>query len=167
MAKGLWTILNVDNLDKSVEFYKALGLKAGKESQGPMTWGYVNGGSTDTGLVLWNKHEIGPGQADDTRAWLSGELGKGVMISLGVANARRLYEKAQSARVTVEQPLREQEWGGFEFTVNDPDGYVVNLTDRFPGMSPTKPKKKTAARRAKPATKAKGKAKKPAAKRRR
>src|SRR5439155_7727836 len=28
MAKGLWPVINVDNVEKSVEFYKSLGLKA-------------------------------------------------------------------------------------------------------------------------------------------
>lgn len=138
MAKGLWVILNVDNVDKSVEFYKSLGLKAGTEAEAGLSWGYVNSTSEESGFVLWNKNNVAPGQAADTRAWLSGELGKGVLISLGVANAKKLWEKAQSARITIDQPLREQEWGGSEFTFVDPDGYVVNVTDKFPGASPTK-----------------------------
>ena len=146
MAKGLWVVLNVDNVEKSLEFYKALGLKAGQESHGPMTWGYVNA-SQDGGLVLWNKNTLGPDQPADTRAWLTGELGKGVLLTLGVPNAERTWEKARAARLTVDQPLRDQEWGGKEFTLVDPDGYVVNLTDRFPG-APPKTKAKAKARKA-------------------
>ncbi|HWH08142.1 MAG TPA: VOC family protein, partial [Candidatus Thermoplasmatota archaeon] len=115
MAKGLWAILNVDNVDKSLEFYRALGLKAKRETMGPMAFGSIATGA-DAGVVLWNKNEVAPGQAEDTRAWLSGELGKGVLLAFGVADARRAWEKAQAARMTVDQPLREQEWGGFEFT---------------------------------------------------
>lgn len=140
MAKGLWVILNVENVDKSLEFYKTLGLKAKRESQGEMAWGTVYA-APDAGLVLWNKNVMGPDQPADTRAWLSGELGKGVLVTVGVPNAERVWAKAQAARVTVDQPLRAQEWGGKEFTVVDPDGYVLNVTDRFPGPA-SKPARK-------------------------
>lgn len=154
MAKGLWVVLNVDNVDKSLEFYRSLGLKTASESQGPMSWGTVTA-TPDCGLVLWNKNTLGPDQPADTRAWLTGELGKGVLLTLGVPNAEKLWAKAQAVRATVDQPLREQEWGGREFTVVDPDGYVVNISDRFPGPPPKKAarKAKTAAKR--PAAKAK------------
>lgn len=140
MAKGLWVLLNVDNVDKSIEFYKAIGLKAKSESQGAWSWGTVETASPDTGIVLMNKNDIAPGQAADTRAWLSGELGKGVLLTIGVPNVDKAWAKAQAARATVEQPLREQEWGGKEFSLLDPDGYVLNFTDRWPGQE-TKPKK--------------------------
>ena len=158
MAKGLWVVLNVDNVDKSLEFYKAIGLKGAREAQGPMSWGVVRA-SDDAGLVLWNKNDLAPDQAADTRAWLSGELGKGVVLTLGVPNAARLWEKAQAARVPVDQPLRAQEWGGHEFTVVDPDGYVVNLSDRFPGPSPRRPAAKARKAARKGAAKAKRAAK--------
>lgn len=158
MAKGQWVILNVDNVDKSLEFYKSLGLRAKRESMDGMTFGSLTT-TTDSGILLWNKHTIAPGQAEDTRAWVSGDLGKGVMVSIGVPDARKAWDKAQAARVTVDQPLRDQEWGGREFTVVDPDGYVVNVTDRFPGAPTTtkRPAKaRKAAKRAAPAKKAKG-----------
>ena len=158
MAKGLWVVLNVDNVDKSLEFYTSLGLKVARESEGPLSWGTVRA-SDDAGLVLWNKHEVAPGQAADTRAWLAGELGKGVVVTLGVANAARMWEKAQAARVPVDHPLREQEWGGRDFTVVDPDGYVVNVSDRFPGPPPKRAAKKAKAAVKRVAAKAKTAAK--------
>lgn len=156
MAKGMWVILNVASVQKSVEFYKGLGLKAKTTTQGPMTWGEVATSSPDAGLVLVAKDQIAPGQAPDTKEWLSGELGKGVLVAIGVPKAARVHEKAVAMRARLDQPLRDQEWGGQEFTLVDPDGYVVNVTDRFPGPRParkTKPKPK--ARRA-VAKKAKG-----------
>lgn len=148
MAKGLWVLLNVDNVDKSVEFYKSIGFKAKTETMGEWSWGTVPTTSPDTGIVLMNKNNIAPGQAADTQAWLSGELGKGVMLTLGVPNVDKAWAKAQDAGATVEQPLRVQEWGGKEFSLLDPDGYVLNFTDRWPGGE-TKPKKaKKAVKRA-------------------
>jgi catechol 2,3-dioxygenase-like lactoylglutathione lyase family enzyme len=169
MAKGFWVILNVGNVDKSVEFYKGLGLKAARESGDGMEWGTVTTSLSDAGIVLWPKSALGPGQAPDTMAWLSGELGKGVLIGLGVPNARKTWERAQASHATIDTPLREQEWGGHEFNVVDPDGYVLNVTDKFPGM--TKPaRKKVTATTKKAKAKAKTvvrKAKKAAATRRR
>ena len=134
MAKGLWVVLNVDNVDKSVEFYKTLGLKAGTETQGDMTWGYVNA-SDDAGFVLWNKHVIGPNQdAAEVRAWVSGELGKGVLLNLGVPNAQKLWDRVQG-KVTIDQPIYEEPWGGKTFMVLDPDGFVISVSDKFPGAS--------------------------------
>ncbi|HET6404731.1 MAG TPA: VOC family protein [Candidatus Thermoplasmatota archaeon] len=151
MAKGLWVVLNVDNVDKSVEFYKGLGLKAGTESQEGLSWGTVFTSSPDAGLILWNKNVVAPAQPEDTRAWLSGELGKGVVVALGVPNAVKLWEKAEAARITIDQPLRAQEWGGHEFTFVDPDGYLVNVTDKFPGAPPKRSAKKATKRLAKKA----------------
>ena len=41
-----------------------------------------------------------------------------------------------------------QPWGGYGFNIIDPDGYVVNITDKFPSMS--KPKKVKAKPKARP-----------------
>lgn len=155
MAKGLWIVLNVASVEKSVEFYKGLGLKTTKEKMGPMDLASVSAGTPDAGVVLWPKDLIAPGQAADTKAWLSGELGKGVVLSFGVPNAQRSWEKATAMRASVESPLSEQEWGGREFTLVDPDGFVVSFTDRFPGPPPAKKRAKPKARKA-VAKKAKG-----------
>ncbi|HVM46134.1 MAG TPA: VOC family protein [Candidatus Thermoplasmatota archaeon] len=141
MAKGLWVVLNVDNVDKSVEFYKMLNLKATRRSEGPISWGEVPAaGTTDAGFILWNKNEIGPGQSQpDLRAWLSGELGKGVVLNFGVPNAQKLWTKVQGL-VSVDQPIYEEPWGGHSFSLVDPDGYVVAISDKFPAAA-KKPKR--------------------------
>ena len=160
MANGLWVVLNVDNVDKSVEFYKLLGFKAGVEKQNDMTWGYVNA-SDDAGFIIWNKHSIGPNQDQaDMRAWLSGEMGKGVVLSLGVPNAQKVWQKVQG-KVTVDEPIYDEPWGGKTFMVVDPDGYVVSVSDKFPGASTAKKAKRAVKRtvaKAKRVVKGKGKA---------
>jgi catechol 2,3-dioxygenase-like lactoylglutathione lyase family enzyme len=155
MAKGLWVVLNVASVDKSLEFYEGLGLKATREQMGGIEFASVGLGPIEAGIVLWPKDAIAPDQPADTKAWLSGELGKGVLFSFGVPNARKAWEKAGAMRANVETPLREQEWGGWEFTLIDPDGFVVNVTDKFPGPPPAKKRAKPKARKA-VAKKAKG-----------
>lgn len=167
MANGVWVILNVDNVDKSVEFYRSLGFKTSVDSvdnipgvaSAPM--GSVETGGS--GLVLWDKHVVPTNQPENTRAWVSGELGKGVLIAIGVPNAERIWKNAQKVRAEVEQPLTKQPYGGNEFTIIDLDGYVINVTDKFPGPSSSTRAKTSTARKAKP-TKAKTTARKVAGK---
>lgn len=130
LAKGIHPLINVSNLDKSLEFYKGIGLKTSKETAGDMTWGSVSSG--DASLMLYPKAVLAPHQPADTHAWLSGDLGKGVVISVGVPNATKLFEKAKSFGATIDQPLNDAPWGGKEFMVNDPDGYVIAFQDKFP-----------------------------------
>jgi uncharacterized glyoxalase superfamily protein PhnB len=155
MAKGLWPVLNVDNVEKSVEFYNGIGVKAKVEAMEmpgmpSTTYGSIEL-TNDAGIILWNKHNVPPDQPEDTKAWVSGDLGKGVLLTIGVPNAQKAWASAQKIRAEVDTPLEPQPWGGHGFNVVDPDGYVVNVTDKFPGAPP----KKATARRA-PATKAKG-----------
>lgn len=158
MAKGLWIVLNVDNVDKSAEFYKALGLKARVESMempgvGMASMGTVETG-VDAGFVLWNKNVVPPDQPANTRAWVSGELGKGVLIGIGVPNAQKVWANAQKLRAEVEQAIEAQPQGGHGFTIVDLDGYVVQFMDKWPG-EPTPKKAKKSAKRAPAKTQAK------------
>ncbi|MHB8605623.1 MAG: VOC family protein [Thermoplasmatota archaeon] len=154
MAKGLWVVLNVENVDKSLEFYKMLGLKTKAETMEQMNWGSVTL-SPDSGLVIWDRRNVGPNQEQaDLKAWLSGDLGKGLVLTVGVPNAKTIWAKVSNL-FDIDQPLREEPWGGQSFSVIDPDGFVVNITDTFPQASPTK--KRTTTRRT--ATKAKRAAK--------
>lgn len=160
MAKGLWTVINVDNVEKSVEFYRALGLKARVDDAGIPGMDGVKIGTLDlggSGLVIWNKHVVPEDQPEDTQAWVSGDLGKGVLFTLGVPNAQKLWPNVQKIRAEVDQPLEEQPWGGHGFTVVDPDGYVINISDRSPDMTPKKATKKVAKKTKTAAKKGKGK----------
>ena len=157
MAKGLWPVINVSNVEKSVEFYKALGLKAVVDTMAmgegmpAMTFGTLDFG--ESGIIIWDKHNMPPDQPEDTKAWVSGDLGKGVLFTIGVANAQKSWANAQKIRAEIDTPIEAQPWGGHGFNVVDPDGYVVNITDKFPG--PPTPRKKAAKKAKAPARKAK------------
>lgn len=140
MASGISTMLNVSNLEKSVEFYKGLGLKAKVNRMGDMTWGEVWSGTQSLGLADKN---VGPAAGDP---WLAGELGKGVLLNVFVPNATKTYEKAKAMRAPVESELDAQPWGGKGFMINDPDGYVLMFSDKDWNMAAPK-KAKTAARK--------------------
>lgn len=142
MAKGIFPLINVSNLDKSLEFYKSIGLRTRLQSAGPMRWGEIVSG--DGSLIVIPKDMKGiPEQPADTAEWLSGELGKGVMINIGVTNTLKHWKMAQEMRVTVDTEYQAEPWGGHSFTVVDPDGYVVALSEVFPGDTKTTAKRTT------------------------
>lgn len=146
-AKGLWTMLNVDDVARSVAWYKGLGFPARSDPMEipglpPAQMGVVDLG--ESGLLFWNKNIVPEGQAPDTKAWVSGELGKGVLLGLGVPNAAKYWANAQKMGAQIDQPLEAQPFGGQQFTIVDLDGYVVNISDKFPGTSPPKKAKKAA-----------------------
>lgn len=151
MASGIFPLLNVSNLEKTVEWYRSLGLKAKIGQEGPMRWGEVTSGNGVL-ILIWKDMPV-ENQPADTREWLSGELGKGVIVNVGVANIQKHWALAQAARVDVDMPLTQMPYGGSEFWAVDPDGYVVCLADKFPGE--TKPARKAKAKPKARAAKAK------------
>lgn len=165
MANGIYPLINVSNLDKTLEWYKGIGLKVNREVMGPMEYGNVVSGEGSMLLFPKDGTPTRP-QPADTQAWLSGELGKGVMLQIGVPNAKRSWEKAQAMMIDVDEPLTENPWGGFGFRVVDPDGYVVAVSDKFPGVPPKKTAK-PAPRRVAKATPRKAPKAKPKGNRRR
>lgn len=155
MTKGLYVALNVGSIEKSLAHYKALGFKARMERMGPMQWGSVDL-AKDAGIVLFPKDA--PDVPPENLAWLDAPLGRGVVLTVGVPDAEKVWKKATAAGLKVDQELQPNPWGGLTCQFEDPDGYILGVMDRFPG----EPGPRRA--RAKKPAKAKGKAKAPARK---
>lgn len=160
MAHGVYPLLNVADLDRSLAFYKGLGLRASMTSmpmgETTMRWVTVTAGE-DHALRIFQRDFEGADPEDV--AWASGEVGKGVLLNIGVPNARRAYEKAKALGVAKGVALEPNPWGGSAFMLADPDGYYLMITDRFPDAEPRRPAKRAATKR-KPAKAAKKSAKK-------
>lgn len=121
---GTSVFLNVQDLERSLAFYRALGFKTVR------TWKGEKGTADYVDLAL-GPAEIGLGRIasnDDPeyRAWVSTPLGAGVLVYVEVADADKLWQRAQKAGLTVESPLRDRSYGR-AFTLNDPDGYVITV----------------------------------------
>ena len=168
MANRIFNILNVSDLDKSFAFYKGLGLKTTEESmpmspEFSMRFATVSAGKEHS-MMLFARDFPGADPADV--AWASGDVGKGILVNVGVPNAAKTHAAAKASGA---KPggLQPNPWGGQAFTVADPDGYFLMITDKFPAPAP-KRAKKSAARKAakKPAKKGAKKAAKKAGKRR-
>ena len=144
MAHGVYPILNVADLDRSRAFYKGLGLKVAEDAMpmGPdftMRWITVTAGD-DHAFRLFPREF--PGADPEDVAWASGDVGKGVLVNVGVPNAARTHAKAEESGADP-APLEPNPWGGHAFMLRDPDGYYLMVTDKWP--TPPKPRKRTGA----------------------
>lgn len=142
MASGIFTILNVANLDRSIAFYKGLGLKTRIDSapMGELTMRWLTVTSGPEHALMLFEREF-PGADPEDVAWASGDVGKGVLVNIGVPNAQKTHAAAKAAGGKPED-LMPNPWGGHSFNVADPDGYYLNLSDRFPPAD--RPSKKSA-----------------------
>jgi predicted enzyme related to lactoylglutathione lyase len=169
MASGAFPLLNVSDLDRAAKFYGALGLKAkidSVEMDGvTMRWAIVEAGGAPA-LMLTPRDF--PGADPEDVKWASGDVGKGVLVNLGVPSAKRTHAKAQAAGATPSD-LMANPWGGHSFQVAEPDGYYVGITDRLPVATSAGRGAKKAAKKAgrKPTKKAGKKGAKKAGKARR
>jgi catechol 2,3-dioxygenase-like lactoylglutathione lyase family enzyme len=149
MASTSSAFLNVRNLEKSVEFYRALGFEVAEEftdDDGNLT--YVDleydGAELSLGQVLTDAD-------DEYTRWVSNpELGAGLILYFTVPDVDAAYQRARDARASIEVPLRDRSYGR-AFNLNDPDGYVVCFMTEKSAAKPPKPKApaKTSARSAK------------------
>lgn len=133
--------LNVQNLEKSVEFYGALGFRVAREYRG--RGGELRYVDLDLDGAELSLGWIGANDDPEFRRWVSGELGAGVIVYVDVPDVDALHERARRAGAVIEAPLEERSYGR-AFNLNDPDGYVVCFFTE-PGRAP---RAKGSARRA-------------------
>lgn len=130
MAKGFHVLQHVASVDRTLEWYKGLGFKGRTRSMGPMSWGEVDF-HPDGGLVIFPMEH--PDYPAENLSWLQGPLGHGLILTVGVTDAERVWTKAQASGAKVDEPLQPNPWGGFSCQLEDPDGYIVSFIDRYPG----------------------------------
>lgn len=142
--------LNSKNIEKSLQFYKALGFRVVKEYKDEET------GKTGYADLEYQGAELGVGDAGSNpdpefQKWMSTPLGAGVLVNFSVPNVDRLYAQAQKAGADIEMPISDRPYGRM-FLVNDPDGYSLSFL--------TEPKRRAVAKKGvkKAAKKAAGKA---------
>lgn len=148
MASQSSAFLNVRDLEKSVEFYQALGFEVAEEyfdDSGALTYVDLDldGAELSLGQVL-------SGADEEYARWVGNpELGAGVILYFTVPDVDTVWERARGARATIEVPLRDRSYGR-AFNLNDPDGYVVCfMTEKGAGRARPKAAAKKATSRAK------------------
>lgn len=106
----------VDDLKRSMAFYRKLGFSFGEPWDGFYAIGRVDG------LELHLKEEPkNPAERQFRREH------QHLDAAAGVDGIEAYYEQCVARGVTIHEPLTATEWGTMDFYVIDPDGYVISF----------------------------------------
>jgi len=117
--------LTVDDLQKSVRFYEALGFSIDKrwEEKGTLLGVMLRAGGTQIGL-----------SQDD---WKKGrDRKKGIGVSLSISTTRNnvdeIAKRAKNAGITLKSEPHDTEWKSRAFEVTDPSGFLLTIFSDTP-----------------------------------
>ena len=111
--------LTVDDLQKSIAFYEALGFAIDErwEEKGTLLGVMLRAGKTQIGL-----------NQDDWKKGRDRKKGIGVRLSILTAgNVDEIAKRAKNAGITLESEPRDTEWKSRAFEVIDPTGFVLTI----------------------------------------
>ena len=109
----------VDDLARSIDFYKKLGFTFGEPWEGFYAIGEVDGLELHLKEAPKNKAE---------REWRRDH--EHLDAAAGVAGIETFYEQCVASGAKILQPLAATEWGTKDFYMEDPDGYVISFGGR-------------------------------------
>jgi uncharacterized glyoxalase superfamily protein PhnB len=122
---GIVPSLTVDDLQKSITFYEALGFAIDErwEDKGTLLGVMLRAGRTQLGL-----------NQDD---WKKGrDRTKGIGVRLSIATTRghvdEIAKRARNAGITLKSDPHDTEWNSRAFEVIDPSGFVVTVFSETP-----------------------------------
>ena len=104
----------VDDLQRSIEYYRRLGFTFGEPWEGFYAIGQLDG------LELHLK-QAPKNQAERQYRRENEHLD----ASAGVEGIQAFYKQCVANGVTILRPLASTEWGTRDFYVEDPDGYII------------------------------------------
>jgi len=111
--------LTVDDLQKSITFYEALGFTVDErwEDKGTLLGVMLRSGKTEIGL-----------SQDDWKKGRDRKKGIGVRLSLSTTqNVDEIARRAKSAGVTLKSEPHDTEWKSRAFEVIDPTGFLLTI----------------------------------------
>jgi uncharacterized glyoxalase superfamily protein PhnB len=111
--------LTVDDLQKSIAFYEALGFAIDErwEDKGTLLGVMIRAGNTHIGL-----------NQDDWKKGRDRQKGIGVRLSLKVSGSvDAIAQRAKDAGVTLKSEPRDTEWGSRAFELVDPTGFLLTV----------------------------------------
>ena len=111
--------LTVDDLQKSITFYEALGFAIDErwEEKGRLLGVMLRAGKTRIGL-----------NQDDWKKGRDRKKGIGVRLSISTSGSvDEIATRAKSAGVTLESEPHDTEWKSRAFEVSDPSGFLLTI----------------------------------------
>ncbi len=119
-AKTLSPALTVDDLQKSIRFFEALGFGVEErwEDNGVLLGVMLRAGNAQIGL-----------SQDDWKKGRDRQKGVGMRIFLGTAqNIDNLAAEAKAAGVTLDEEPHDTPWGSRAFEVTEPSGFKLTIS---------------------------------------
>lgn len=127
MKAEMSVMLNVKDVERSVEFYTALGFDVRwKNLADDGKIEYAGVGIGDAVVALGRIPTNRKGMAKDYADWVSTPLGAGVMVTVELDPVEEIYKLAKKAKAPIDSDLSERMYGT-AFMVDDPDGYVIRF----------------------------------------
>ena len=113
--------LTVDDLQKSITFYEALGFAIDErwEEKGTLLGVMLRAGRTQIGL-----------NQDDWKKGRDRQKGIGVRLSISTptpGNVDEIARRARSAGITLKSDPHDTEWKSRAFEVSDPSGFLLTI----------------------------------------
>ena len=122
---GIVPALTVDDLQKSISFYEALGFTIDErwEDKGTLLGVMMRAGKTEIGL-----------NQDDWKKGRDRKKGIGVRLSVSTTpgNVDEIARRAKNAGITLKSEPHDTEWKSRAFEVSDPSGFLLTI---FSGTS--------------------------------
>jgi len=116
--------LTVDDLQKSISFYEALGFAIDErwEDKGTLLGVMMRAGKTEIGL-----------NQEDWKKGRDRKKGIGVRLSLLTPqNVDEIARRAKSAGITLKSEPQDTEWKSRAFEVIDPSGFLLTIFSETP-----------------------------------
>ena len=112
--------LTVDDLQKSIAFYEALGFAIDErwEEQGTLRGVMLRAGKTQIGL-----------NQDDWKKGRDRKKGIGVRLAISTTTGHvdEIAKRARNAGITLKSEPRDTEWKSRAFEVSDPSGFLLTI----------------------------------------
>jgi uncharacterized glyoxalase superfamily protein PhnB len=121
---GVVPSLTVDDLQRSITFYEALGFTVGErwEENGTLVGVMMRAGRTQMGL-----------SQDDWKKGRDRKKGVGIrMILETTQNVDQVAARARNAGIPLVSEPQDTEWKGRAFVVSDPSGFLLTISSEMP-----------------------------------
>ena len=123
--RGIVPSLTVDDLQKSIAFYEALGFAIDErwEEKGTLLGVTLRAGTTQIGL-----------SQDDWKKGRDRQKGIGVRLSIETTrdHVDQIAKRARTAGITLKSDPHDTEWDSRAFEVIDPSGFLVTVFSETP-----------------------------------
>ena len=127
--------LTVSNIERSIRFYEdALGFVVTFAIPGPDGAPVHAGLENGTASLM-----VGLPMTESPRSADTSPPGRGVNLYVGVAatdDIDALFERAKRSGASVVQEPTDEFWGDHDWSIADPDGYVITVGKQMRTMSP-------------------------------